>query len=180
MWPNTPNQAKYLPETEMISADAPSTPERPGNNVTLHNRSPTSILNDDALLDIFEHCRLQDGEVWNYQLRWCKLSHVCRKWRQLIYESSSHLKMQIILTNSKEPLYILPHLPPLPLVIDYTSAEHAEDNSGILHAIQQRDRIHRVVLQVTGSALNFGTINWDYRRTISKTRCSGSIIHNQV
>ena len=127
--------------------------ERDGYYVTLRNRSLTSILNDDTLLEIFNQCRLQDDELWNHQPRWCKLSHVCRKWRQLIYESTSHLKMQIIITNSKQPLHMLAHLPPLPLVIDYRSTEHAEDNSGILHAIQQRDRIRRVVLQAPHSTL---------------------------
>jgi len=128
------------------------TPDWPGYNVTLHNRSPNSILNDDTLLEIFNHCRLQDEEVWNYQLRWCKLSHVCRKWRQLIYESTSHLNIQIVLTN-KRPLCMLGHLPPLPLAIDYRSTEGAEDISGMLHAIQQRDRIRRVVLQAPNSTL---------------------------
>ena len=61
--------------------------------------------------------------------------------------------MQIILTNKKPPLYMLAHLPPLPLVIDYRSTDPAEDNSGILHAIQQPDRIRRVVFEAPPRAL---------------------------
>ena len=42
---------------------------------------------------------------------------------------------------------MLAHLPPLPLVIDYRGGDAADDGCGILHAIQQRDRILRIVLQ---------------------------------
>jgi hypothetical protein len=124
----------------------PPTSERPEYNV-LYNRFPSSILNHDTFLEIFNHCRLEDEEVWNHQLRWCKLAHVCQKWRRVIYESSFHLNMQITLTNNKPPLFMLAHLPPLPLVIDYRITDPAEDNSGILHAIQQRDRIRSVDFQ---------------------------------
>src|SRR6266852_909415 len=137
-----------LPMYQFQEKDPPPPPtsERPGYNV-VYNRFPSSILNDDTLLEIFNHYRLEDDEAWNHQLGWCKLSHVCQRWRHLIYESSFHLKMQIILTNKKPPLYMLAHLPPLPLFIDYSSTDPVEDNSGILHAIQQRDRIRRVVFE---------------------------------
>ena len=66
--------------------------------------------------------------------------------------------MQIILTSSKSPLYMLAHLPPLPLAIDYRCTESTtdttEDNSGILYAIQQRDRIRRIVLQAPHPTLD--------------------------
>ena len=130
----------------------PPTSERPGYNV-LYNRYPISILNDDTLLEIFNHYRLEDEEGWNYQHRWCKLSHVCQKWRYLIYKSSFYLNMQIILTNDMPPLNMLAHLPPLPLVIDCRSTDPAEDNNDILHAIQQPDRICRVFFEAPPPAL---------------------------
>ena len=42
---------------------------------------------------------------------------------------------------------MLAHLPPLPLVIDYRVEDAAGDGRGVLHAIQQRDRILRIVLR---------------------------------
>ena len=42
---------------------------------------------------------------------------------------------------------MLAHLPPLPLVIDYRGGDAAGGGRGLLHAIQQRDRILRIVLQ---------------------------------
>ncbi len=118
------------------------------------------MLNDDILLEIFNQYRLEDEESWNHQLGWCKLSHVCRNWRHLIHEFSVHLDMHIVLTNSKLPLDTLAHLPFLPLVIDYRSGDPAND-SGILHAIQQRDRIRRIVLQVPPPTLHKLVVTMD-------------------
>jgi hypothetical protein len=61
---------------------------------------------------------------------------------------------------------MLAHLPPLPLVIDYRSTGSAEDNSGIrriLHAIHQRDRIRRVVVQAPPPALEQLIVTIDER-----------------
>jgi len=46
---------------------------------------------------------------------------------------------------------MLGHLPPLPLVIDYHAAEV---DTGLLHAIQQRDRIQRIVLRAPAAILS--------------------------
>ena len=94
----------------------PLTPER-GYNVpyrTIH------WLNDDILLCIFNCYRMDSQHNWNRELLWCKLSHVCQKWRHLIYESAFHLGMRIECTNSC-PIILdkLHHLPPLPLSISY-------------------------------------------------------------
>jgi hypothetical protein len=127
------------------------TSERPGYDV---GYATADRLNGDVLLKIFELCRLDDEENWNLQLRWCTLSHVCRTWRHLIHQSSFYLNMQIYFTNGALPLDMLAHLPPLPLVIDYWSGEAAEVDTGLLHAIQQRDRIRRIVLRAPAATLS--------------------------
>ncbi|KAI9432003.1 hypothetical protein H4582DRAFT_2132524, partial [Lactarius indigo] len=48
-------------------------------------------LNNDILLSIFNSYRLDEDNAWNTRLGWRKLSHVCRRWRHLIYELASHL-----------------------------------------------------------------------------------------
>jgi len=111
------------------------------------------MLNGDALLEIFHHYRLDDEQGWNNQLRWCKLSHVCRRWRKIIHQSSFHLNIHIPFMHDTPPLDKLPHLPTLPLVIDYQSGDGAEDTSGVLHAIRQSDRIHRIVIQAPSMTL---------------------------
>jgi len=62
--------------------------------------------------------------------------------------------MCIRFTNGTLPLDMLSHLPPLPIVIDYWSMDTVEDDSGILHAIQLRDRVRRIVLQAPSHALD--------------------------
>jgi F-box-like len=136
----------------------PPTPERPAYCLLL---TAADTLNGDVLLQIFDFYRLDDEENWNLQLRWCKLSHVCRKWRYLVLESFFHLNMHIPLTNGTRPFYMLTHLLPLPLVIHYRSGDASEDNRAILHAIQQRDRTLRVVLQALSSILHKLTLPMD-------------------
>ena len=77
-------------------------------------------LNDDILIGIFNCYRLDNRRDWNRRLLWCKLSHVCQRWRHLIYESTFHLRMFIECSN-KCPVILdtLDHLPPLPLSVSY-------------------------------------------------------------
>ena len=99
-------------------------------------------------------CRIDDEENWNLQLRWCKLSHVCRKWRHLIHQSFSHLNVHVLFTNATPPLDTLAHLPALPLVIDYRSWDATEIDTGVLHAIQKRDLIRHIVLRAPATTLD--------------------------
>jgi len=54
--------------------------------------------------------------------------------------------MHIVLMNGTPLFDLLSHLPPFPFVIDYRG-EDADDDRTILHAIQHRDRVLRIVLQ---------------------------------
>ena len=110
-------------------------------------------LNEDILLEIFYHYRSNHEENWNRQLRWCKLSHVCRKWRHTIHRSSFLLNIHILLMNGTPLFDTLSHLPPLPLIIDYRGKDPNDDHS-ILHAIQHRNRVLHVVSQAPSLYLN--------------------------
>ena len=120
-------------------------------------RTHVVMLNNDSLLQIFDHCRLEHEEDWTLRLTWRRLAHVCRRWRYLLYDSSFHLDMSLLLTNNSPSIDTLSHLPHLPLVIDYsditsrTIAQEDEDN--ILLGLQQHGRVHRVVLQAPSSSL---------------------------
>jgi hypothetical protein len=142
----------------------PPTSERPAYDLLY---TTADGLNSDILLTIFDHYRLDDEGDWNGQRRWCKLAQVCRKWRQVIYDSSSRLNIHIHFTLGARPLDKLAHLPSIPLVINYRNAPHvpylplrriqrdAEDgDSGILHALQQYDRTRYIVLEVPSEALH--------------------------
>ena len=89
---------------------------------------------------------------------WRNLAHVCRRWRHLLYDSTSHLDMYLLLTNKSPSLSTLSHLPPLPLVIDYSDrtdivARKHEGHDTIQLGLQQHDHVRRVFLQAPSSSL---------------------------
>ena len=98
-----------------------------------------------------------DVDNWNLRFGWRRLAHVCRKWRYLIYDSSSLLDMHLLLTNGSPTLDSLVHLPPFPLVIDYcnmSTARVGQDGLSILTGLQQRGRVRRIFLQLPSPHLD--------------------------
>lgn len=138
----------------------PSAPKsvRPGYDKL---RTIIHSLNDNILLAIFDYCRLDDEESWNLKLRWCKLSHVCRKWRQVIHQSSIHLDIHIPFANGTLPSDVLSHLPPLPIVVDHRSRDAGGADAGVLHAMQQSDCAHCTDLQTPSPTLDEWTVPTD-------------------
>ena len=113
------------------------------------------MLNYDALLNIFHHYRLEDVDAWNLRLAWCKLTHVCRRWRYLIYDSSSVLDMCLPF-NGSFSTDLLAHLPPLPLIIHYlnkTTTRVQKYEEIILPRLQQHGRLRSVALQAPSPGL---------------------------
>jgi hypothetical protein len=106
-------------------------------------------LNDDILLGIFTCYRLDNQHLWNAQLGWCKVSHVCQRWRHLIHKSAFHLGMHIECTNGTPIVDMLDHLPPLPLLIKYKYYTMTEqDELGIYHALQLCGRVQHISLHL--------------------------------
>ncbi|KAI9457245.1 hypothetical protein BJY52DRAFT_1187454 [Lactarius psammicola] len=136
------------PASNLDLPPQPPTSERPGYPVLY---TTTNTLDDDILLGIFNHYRLDDENAWNVRLGWCKLSHVCRRWRYLVHSSAFHLGIQILCTNGTPTVDTLDHLPPLPLLIVYrvTIATISEkDELGIYHALRLRGRIRTIDLDL--------------------------------
>ncbi|KAH8988286.1 hypothetical protein EDB86DRAFT_2947146, partial [Lactarius hatsudake] len=125
------------------SLDLPPTPptlQRPGYPVLY---TSVNTLDDDILLGIFSYYRLDEKNAWNDRLGWCKLSHVCRKWRHLVYSSAFHLGMHILCTNGTRTVDTLDHLPTLPLFVVYLGTNvtiSGKDELGIYHALRLHDR----------------------------------------
>ena len=116
-------------------------------------------LNDDVLLSIFDCYRLDEKNGWNDRLGWCKLSHVCQRWRQLIYECTSYLGMHIKCTNGSPIVDTLDHLPSLPLFVDYRhigpriTMLTEQDELGIYNALRLHGRVHHIDLKLPPSIL---------------------------
>jgi hypothetical protein len=119
------------------------------------------ILDNDSLLQIFSYFRQAQEGDWNLRLGWRIIAHVCRRWRHLIFDTSSHLDICLLLTNDSPSPDTLSHLPPLPLVIDYsqysdrsrTIARPGKDEDNIRLGLQQYGRVLRVVLRAPSSGL---------------------------
>ena len=131
-----------------------------------HIAVPIHILDDDSLVNIFylyrpifigedgdDNERLHGGkQLWVQRRWWYRLAHVCQRWRNLILGSASYLRLSLVCTNGTPVANMLSHSPPLPLTVDYRSEDGitAEDEEGLLLALEQRHRVRhlRLVLPV--------------------------------
>ena len=76
---------------------------------------------------------------------------VCRRWRYLILGSAPYLRLALLCTRGTPVADMLLHSPPLPLVIDHDDINNdltAEDEEGIMLALQNRNRVRRISLQM--------------------------------
>ena len=122
------------------------------------------MLDDDSLLNIFRFFRpvlvdedesdvgrILQGGVWDREQWWYKLTHVCRRWRCLILASASHLNLRLVCRRGTPVADMLTNSPPLPLIIDHIrgiDSITAEDEAGIMLALQHRDRVRRIRLEM--------------------------------
>src|SRR6266446_10619904 len=123
------------------------------------------ILDDDSLLNIFCLYRpdflieetsspynlFGGSEQWDGGRWWYKLAHVCQRWRNLILGSASHLRLSLVCTNGTPVANMLVHSPPLPLTVDYHDEDGitAEDEEGLMLALEQRNRARHLRLSLT-------------------------------
>ena len=87
------------------------------------------------------------GRKWNDERWWYRLVQVCRRWRYLVLESASFLGLSLLCTYGTPVADLLAHLPPLPLIIDYRDLYDyitADDELGIILALEHRDRVRRI------------------------------------
>ena len=131
------------------------------------------ILDDYSLLNIFFLTRpaiLDDSEVdnsqfledgkfdgeWNLERWWYRLVQVCRRWRYIVLESASHLRLSLVCARGTPVGDMLAHSTPLPLVINYFFSGNkitAEEEKGLALALQHRDRVRRIRFKGTAPVL---------------------------
>ncbi len=125
--------------------------------------TPIHILDNDSLLNIFylyrpamldgdenNSARFTGGKPWDRERWWYTLAHVCQRWQNLILGSASYLGVCLVCTIGTPIADMLAHSPTLPLIIDYFSEDDitAEDEEAIVLALNQRDRVRRIRLEV--------------------------------
>ena len=119
---------------------------------------------DNVLLDIFDFCRKKQ-DLSRYRLQriwdWHILAHICSRWRRIIFSSPRRLDLQLHCTYGTPVRKNLGYWPPLPLVIDYSSYQGADDSKSlttrdednIVAALEDSDRVLYVGISVTSSLL---------------------------
>jgi hypothetical protein len=85
---------------------------------------------------------------WDRGRWWYQLAHVCQRWRSLILGSATYLRLSLVCTNGMPVENMLAHSPPLPLTLDYSreGGITAEDEEGILLALEERHRVRHLRL----------------------------------
>ncbi|KAH9171751.1 hypothetical protein EDB89DRAFT_1069946 [Lactarius sanguifluus] len=122
-------------------------------------------LPDNVLLEIFDFYRgrsyvnqhayrnnFPDHAVWEWHL----LVRVCRRWRQIVFESPHRLDLRILCTHRTPVKKSLGIWPAFPIVINFCSPGRSKRPLGqgnIIDALKHPDRICYVNLNVTGFQL---------------------------
>ncbi|KAI0275788.1 hypothetical protein BGY98DRAFT_1188227 [Russula aff. rugulosa BPL654] len=131
-------------------------------------RSPNLTINrlpDEVLLEIFDSYRQNIHPYdhhWRRKYVWLDLAHVCRRWRAVIFASSSRLDLKITV-GPKKPGHIETILrlsSPLPIFIEYKYLFGDITGSALWRmraALRHRDRVREIYIDGLGvSGVGFG------------------------
>ncbi|KAH9059933.1 hypothetical protein EDB87DRAFT_679476 [Lactarius vividus] len=124
----------------------------------LHGTGPLSqqvtieVLSNDVLLEIFRH------NLGVSPRSWPTLTHVCQRWRQIIYTSPLGLDLRLFCTYGTPVLKTLDCWPALPIIVQYGGsptlvAPTPEDEDNIVAALKRCDCVCSINLTITTSLL---------------------------
>jgi hypothetical protein len=119
-------------------------------------------LPDELLVEIFDFYRQgsEDGyQWWSIKLEWFRLIHVCKRWRVVMFASSSRLDLCFVLSRNEGgnmKTIMSRHFPPLPIDINYKyrGAVKTKDMGRMLAALKRPDRIRGITLSGTAANLD--------------------------
>jgi len=113
--------------------------------------STITILSDDILFEVFYCCQLDIPLGWE-RIWWYRLMHTCRRWRGIILDFSSSLRLHLHCTYGKPVDEMLQFSPPLPLDINYEEGRQmsSKDEEGVLLALQQHNLVRLIRLSEPG------------------------------
>ena len=109
------------------------------------DRSPNSTINhlpDEVLLEVFDSYRQggQSSYQWRKKHAWFNLAHVCRRWRAVVFASSSRLDLNITVGPENKGRMKTMLSGRLPILIDYYSGDLREPISAITGSALRRMR----------------------------------------
>jgi hypothetical protein len=108
------------------------------------------MLSDDVLLNIFHHFLHASPQFWHM------LTHVCQKWRHIIFESPLGLRLRLHCTYGTPVLKTLGYWPTFPLVVNYGAIHRPpvpEDEDNIMAALKHTDRVRSISFTVSSSLM---------------------------
>jgi F-box-like len=109
----------------------------------LGQRGTIDVLPDDILLTIFT---FHVNRRVSCEDNWHTLTHVCQRWRCIVFESPLHLNLRLLCTNRRPVRTILDFLPAtLPIVIRATSG--SRDMTNLIAALEEHNRICEINIQ---------------------------------
>jgi hypothetical protein len=113
-----------------------------------------NVLPDDVLLEMFDLDQI--SEAYYHPWKWVRLTHVCRKWRRLVFASPLRLNLLIICEEGipvRKNLCIWPTIPIIMHYGHYQCGIQSSDENNVFAALEHPDRLCRVRLTVKGSQL---------------------------
>jgi hypothetical protein len=108
------------------------------------------MFSDDVLRNIFHHFIHTSPQFWY------TLTHVCQKWRQIIFDSPQGLRLRLHCTYGTPVIKALGYWPPFPLVVNYGVIHRPpapEDEDNIMAALEHTDRVCSISFTVSSSLL---------------------------
>jgi hypothetical protein len=111
----------------------------------------SDVLTDDVLLEIFDCYRREDDTLWEWRR---PLVHVCRRWRQIIFQSPHRLNLKILCTSKTPVRKNLGIWPVFPIAIDFRctwSDPVRGDIDNIIAALERPDRVGYLKLDITNT-----------------------------
>ena len=115
-----------------------------------------ATLPDDVLLDIFDFYRNDFDHTRRAVWKWHVLVHVCRRWRQIIFESPRRLDLNIYCTCKTPVRKSLGIWPAFPIAVDCLFSSFDDrpgDEDNVLAALEYANRVRYLKFDLRLSAL---------------------------
>jgi len=114
------------------------------------------ILPDEVLLHAFHFYRADTMDALNGTWGWHRLAHVCRRWRQIIFESQHSLDLRLLCTEKTPIRRTLDVWPPLPIIMEcriprtilqrHNQVTEESTGNDLVAALEHPDRIHQITV----------------------------------
>ena len=112
------------------------------------DQATIDIPPDDVLLEIFYLYRWGSEFDYSPAFWWKNLTHVCRKWREIIFASPSFLDLRLECTYKTPTRTLLDIWPQFPIaVLGYFLEKYDEGQDNIIAALEHHDRVIQIHIQ---------------------------------